>query len=337
TFRGVPLVYSHEAELLGTLGALGPLREFFRACDAVVVVNGDSLCRWPVGRLLARHRRRGAAATLLFAGRAEPLRYGGGVAVGPRGRVVAFAPGDTAAEAERKIRRRVFAGAHVLSPELLERVPDGPGDFVSDLYRPLLAEGAELAAVVTGRPWFDLGTPRRYRDAATEGGITPRWLRRLRRTWVAAGTRTGRRVRLRRSVVEEGGELGSRVRLRRTLLLPGVRVGAGSRLEGCIVGPGATLPAGSRITRRLVCRRTAGGAVPPGSSVVGELIYTPLDPPPRGAASGAPGPAEGATQAERRRAPAGTPAGVDGSAGPAASRGSEPAGGTPPSGGRAGS
>ena len=52
--EGLPLVYSEEHELLGTLGALAPLRGFFAGCDLVLVVNGDSFCRWPFRELLAQ-------------------------------------------------------------------------------------------------------------------------------------------------------------------------------------------------------------------------------------------------------------------------------------------
>ena len=65
-FRGMRLVYSREPELLGTLGALGPLREFAAEADLFAVINGDSLCRWPLAKLVRGHRVSGAAATLLL-------------------------------------------------------------------------------------------------------------------------------------------------------------------------------------------------------------------------------------------------------------------------------
>jgi len=60
SFRGLPLVYSEEPELLGTGGALPPLRDFFAAADVALLVNGDSLCRWPLERLRLSARRRPA-------------------------------------------------------------------------------------------------------------------------------------------------------------------------------------------------------------------------------------------------------------------------------------
>lgn len=273
-FRGMPLVYSEEPDILGTLGALAPLREFFAGCDAAVLVNGDSLCRWPLRRMLRLHRRTGADVTLLVSSRIDPADYGGGIAVGPDGRVLSFRK----EEDPESVRRRVFAGLHVISPELLDRAEERFSHVVHDLYEPLLAEGGSIHAWPTGRPWYDLGTPRRYRDAAIGGGVAAPLLRWLRRTWVAPDAAIGPSVRLRRTVVEAGVEIGRGARLRGSLVLPEARVGEGARLEGCVVGPGAEVPPGTRVRARMVCRRTAGATVPAGSSVVGDLLYAPLDP-----------------------------------------------------------
>ena len=45
---GMPLAYWPEERLLGTLGPLGRLGEFFAGSDPVLLVNGDSRCHWPV-------------------------------------------------------------------------------------------------------------------------------------------------------------------------------------------------------------------------------------------------------------------------------------------------
>jgi mannose-1-phosphate guanylyltransferase len=274
SFRGMPLVYSEEPEILGTLGALAPLADFFAGCDAAVMVNGDSLCRWPLSRLLRLHRRTRAAVTLLVSSRVDPAAYGGGIAVGPEGRVISFSPGKD----PEKVRRRVFAGVHVLAPELLARAPERVSHVVHDLYEPYLAEGGTIHAWPTGRPWYDLGTPRRYRDAAIGGGVAPAPIRALRRSWVAPDARVAPSASLRRTVLEAASEVGAGARVRGSLVLPGARIGEGARLEGCVVGPGAELPPGTRVRGRLICRRTAGATLPAGSSVVGDLLYAPLDP-----------------------------------------------------------
>ncbi|MYJ25443.1 MAG: NTP transferase domain-containing protein, partial [Holophagales bacterium] len=62
--RGIELRFEVEPDLLGTLGAVVNLRDFLADADDIVLVNGDSLCRWPIREALDRHRRSGADVTL---------------------------------------------------------------------------------------------------------------------------------------------------------------------------------------------------------------------------------------------------------------------------------
>lgn len=233
-YRGLPLVYSDEPELLGTAGALPPLRAFLEQADRVLVVNGDSLCRWPLETLLAAHARRKPAATLLVHRKADPRAFGGGVAL-EADTITAFRPGSLAHASAR--RHLVFAGAQVLEPELLARIPEGPGDLVTALYEPLLAEGAPLAAVVTERLWHDLGTPLRYLDGVLD------WTFRgsTRASRVVKGAAVDPSATLRRTIVEAGAQVDAEADLRSCVVMPGAKIGQGARLNRSVVGPGATV------------------------------------------------------------------------------------------------
>lgn len=238
SFRGMPLVYSDERELQGTGGALPPLADFLSAADLVLVVNGDSLCRWPFEAMLAAHRRSRPAATLLVQRTVDPRAFGGGVAL-EGDRVVAFRKGDLTHAASG--RHVVFAGAQILEPELLERLPEGPSDLITALYEPLLAAGAPLQAVETARPWHDLGTPRRYLE-----GVLDWTFRGSTKAFRAVnGSEIGPQARLRRTVVEAGGTVGARARLSECLVLPGGTVAEGVKLRRSIVGPGARVAPGA--------------------------------------------------------------------------------------------
>ena len=245
SFRGMPLVYSEERELLGTGGAIPPLAGFLADCDLALVVNGDSLCRWPIRELVAAHRKGGAAATVLVHRGLEPRPFGGGAALAsdPRfgrghSRVLAFRPGSLAWAAAR--RHAVFAGAQAIEPALLARLPDGPSDLVDALYHPLIADGATIRAIETARLWHDLGTPRRYLEGALAWGLGG-----TRRGWRGVkGAEVAATARLRRTLVESGSRVESAAELLECLVLPGASCGAEVRLERSIVGPGATVPAG---------------------------------------------------------------------------------------------
>lgn len=260
--------YSWEEEIRGTFGALAPLKEFFEGRE-IVVVNGDSICRWPFEALLRRHRRAGADATLLLAARPDPRRFGGGVAVSADGRITGFGRG----EGEESSRRRVFAGAQVLGPALLERVPEGFAGLVIDLYRPMLSEGEEIASVTTRRRWHDLGTPKRVLE-----GILERARGIFRRSWISPGSQVDDGAVVRRAAIEEGVWVASGTRVERSFLLPGARIESGCRLRETIVGDDALVPAGTEVAGRLLTRARSDAETPPGSSRLGGLVLSPLDP-----------------------------------------------------------
>ena len=274
--RGMPLVYSLEPEeRQGTLGALHPLRDFLGQADVILLVNGDSLCPWPFPKLLRRHRGTGAAATLLLAGAADPEDYGGGVAIDKEGRLLSFHAGD--AVRGEVAARHVFAGAHVLSPQLLERVESGPSDIVRELYKPLLAEGLRIQTLVTRKPWHDMGKPRRYLEGVLDHA-RGNWLTRLwRRNWVSGDATVAAGAKLAGAAVEAGAAVGERAKLERTLVLAGATVGPGARLTECGVGPGADVPGRARGPRQGVVAARRDLPSTDGDSHVEGQVYSPLD------------------------------------------------------------
>lgn len=227
-FGDLPLVYSEEPVLLGTLGALTNLREFLQPADFAVVVNGDSLCSWPVSEVLDAYRSGDAWATLLVSASADPAEFGGGIGV-EGGRVTGFRQPAAGAA-------RVFAGLHVFAPEVLEGLPVKPLDTVVDLYKPALAAGRRIDAVETREPWFDLGTPQRYLEAVLA-------------THAPSGG----------NVVSAAALVSSSAGLRSCVVLPGARVGDRAQLTRVIVGPGAEVVCDSVHESVLLTRRQPQG------------------------------------------------------------------------------
>jgi mannose-1-phosphate guanylyltransferase len=271
---GMPLTWSEEPELLGTLGALYPLRDFLAPADLVLLVNGDSLCRWPLRRLVRRHLAGGAAATLLLTSRPEPAEFGGGVGIDRAGNVTSFRLGDP--EQGEVAARHVFAGAHVFSPDLLSRLGPGPSDIVRDLYKPMLTEGAKIRTVVDAGPWHDMGTPQRFLEGVLDWARAS-WPERLwRRSWISPEASLGSGCRVRRSLIEAGARVGEEARVESSVLLPGARIGKGSVVREVIVGFGAAIPPGAWVERRIVMPQHAGFSPGLDDSVVGGAVYTPF-------------------------------------------------------------
>ena len=265
SYGGVPLTFSIEEKLLGTLGALGPLRSFLGRAEQILIVNGDSLCRWPLRGLVRRHMRSRALATLLVSKRQDPSSFGGGVGVANHKSIVSLRGGSDNSEG---VTPRVFMGAHVISPTLLDRIPNGPADFVTDLYEPMLSENEEIGALETSRKWHDLGTPERYRRAVLDWGRGRGWTD--PDAEVAGGARVGT------SVVEQDVFIHGQSSVRGSVVLPGARIGIGCQVVESILGPGVDLPPHTTIERRMVTQVRADASASKNASVVGGLVYEPI-------------------------------------------------------------
>ncbi|MCY3966594.1 MAG: NDP-sugar synthase [Acidobacteria bacterium] len=272
--RGIDLTFALERDLLGTLGAVVNLRDFLAEGDDIVLVNGDSLCRWPLREVLGRHRRSGADVTLQIGRGAPDEGLGGGVEVDRRGLVVGlrdlrFGP--------VRGRSRTFQGLHVLSRRVLDAVPSPApsNDIVEGLYQPLLCAGSRIVGFGCRRRWHDLGTPRRYLDGALDWGRTAGRGRRRGR-FVAPGVKVGRGAAVKHSVVESGCRLGAGALVERSLLMPGARIGDGALLRDTIVAPGVQLPPGLEVHGRLVTPADWGRTGDRRSEERDGLVYTAL-------------------------------------------------------------
>lgn len=266
------LRYSEEPEILGTGGALRPPRGLLQEADAVLVLNGDTACPWPLAALLRRHRRSGADLTVLLLRRSPDPALGGGIGLGGGGWVVQLRDGAPVGKVKS---RHVFAGAQLIVPALLDRLPEGASDVVGELWAPVLSGGGTLAAVLHRGPWHDLGTPARYLEAALDA--RPRGRIRRPAAWVSPLARVAPDAVLATAVVEDDAEIGDGVRLESAVVLPGARVGARSRVRRSIVGPGVVLPPATDVEGRMIVREPRGYRAAPGESVLAGLVYTPLD------------------------------------------------------------
>ncbi|MBM4370297.1 MAG: NTP transferase domain-containing protein [Deltaproteobacteria bacterium] len=159
------LCFSREPEILGSGGGIGRAAEAFFPQEDVLVVNGDLLFEQDPLPLLEAHGARGAAATCLVIPAAREPSLAS-VTLGEDGRVLEVTR-EGAAPSHPGFRG-IFAGIHVLSPELHRRLPrDRFASVIDAGYRPCMAEGRVFGVPGHG-PWWDLGTPARYEAALRE-------------------------------------------------------------------------------------------------------------------------------------------------------------------------
>jgi mannose-1-phosphate guanylyltransferase/phosphomannomutase len=155
---GLSVRYSREPALLGSSGALAPLRDFLAGEDPFIVAYGDVLTDLLLEPVLAQHRRAGADATIVLTQVDDPRRAGM-VALDADGWVRALVekPAEWA-HAESWAN----AGIYVLGPRVWEFVPrSGFHDFAFDLFPALIRAGGRVLGVRSDAPVVDIGSHER--------------------------------------------------------------------------------------------------------------------------------------------------------------------------------
>ena len=271
-YHGMPLLYSPEEEILGTSGGLWAARDFLRGADFGLLINGDALCDWPIAATVRRHRKAQAAVTLLLHRRKSEAALGGGVGIGEGGSIVQIRDFPAHGEVQS---RHVFAGLHVLSPKVLDRLPEGPGDILEAFYKPLMEEGLPFQAAFTGKSWHDLGTPSRYLEASLER-LPRRLLGFAQGNSLSPLASIADDAQIRKSAIEREAWIGEGAEIERSVVLGGAQIGGASRIRGSIIGPEVVIPPSSEIEGRMVIRIPTGHTPGPEESIMGNLSYTPV-------------------------------------------------------------
>lgn len=170
---GVSVRYSHETTLLGSSGALAPLRSFLEGEDIFVVLYGDVLTDQPLGPLVDAHRTSRADATLLLT-QVDDYRRAGMVELDGHDRVLRLVEKPREWPAGE---RWANGGIYLLGPRVWDFAPvAGHHDFGFDLLPAMLGAGARIQGFRSTRALIDIGSHERLAEAtaAVEQGRYPR-------------------------------------------------------------------------------------------------------------------------------------------------------------------
>lgn len=163
---GLRITYSVESKPLGTGGAVlnaAPLLD-----GSFLLLNGDTALEVDLASLAAYHRARGGLITMVGRRwRGRPRHDAGYVVAGRGGRALGILRGTVARVAGA---REVWAccGWYVCQREALDRAPvtaDGAFSLEAGIIAPLLGE---VYVFPTDAPFYDIGTPERYRRLKQE-------------------------------------------------------------------------------------------------------------------------------------------------------------------------
>ena len=146
----VELTYSREPQPLGTAGALR-LAAHLAGGSPLLVLNGDSYCRFHLDQMLALHRERGAAATLWLQRQPQAGRYGT-VELSRNGDVIRFTEKAGSGPAP------ISCGVYLVERSVIDRIPpDRSVSLERDVFPGLTGSG--LCGIVGSGTFLDIGTP----------------------------------------------------------------------------------------------------------------------------------------------------------------------------------
>lgn len=231
---GMRLHFFHEPELLDTGGGIRNVADFLREDgDGSLILAGDMLLDADLGALVAAHRERGNAVTVLLRDDSRAATFGS-IGIDGDARV-------------RRIGRRfdlggehragVYAHATVVSAPALDTLPpERIFGHLDDWLMPRLAGGArDIGAVLLSHDtmvWEPIGTPAEYLAA----NLAPPRLSYLEADEAARGMG----VRIEGNVViGAGARMGRDVQLERAVVWDGETVPDGFRGSGGVFAGGA--------------------------------------------------------------------------------------------------
>jgi len=243
------LTFFREDPILGTAGALKNASDWLGSED-FLVVNCDAAIDFDLGRLVQAHAASRRRATLLAVENREPDRYTPLQAEGDR---IARFGGASA-------RPLLYTGVCILSPRLLEVIPEGEASLLGDLWEPMLARGEQIGYVLHEGPFADLGRPGDFLRATLEA------LSRGGPFLAEAGVfEKERRVLSRIAISQFAAEscvlgrvsVGPRTKIAESAIWDGVQIGEGASIDRCLVAAGRVGP-GARYANSLLWPRSDG-------------------------------------------------------------------------------
>ncbi len=155
-WRGIPLIFRHEPELLDTAGGLKNIEDLLEKDDRLIAYNGDVISTLPLERLIAAHGEKGAEVTLALRS-AGPLLN---VNLDARNEICDLRhtlgnPG---------VRACLFTGIYIVEKRFLARLTAGRKVSVVEVFLDMIRNrtGIVAGAVIDEGEWYDIGSPGQY-------------------------------------------------------------------------------------------------------------------------------------------------------------------------------
>jgi mannose-1-phosphate guanylyltransferase/phosphomannomutase len=157
---GVDITYVVEDSPLGTAGSVKNAQEYLD--EPFIVISGDALTDIDLGAVMAYHRDKSAAATIVLTSVSNPLEYGV-VITNPDGTINRFLEKPSWGEV---FSDQVNTGIYVIQPEVLDLLPPATVvDWSGDVFPKMLSQSIPLFGYLAPGYWCDIGNIQTYYQA----------------------------------------------------------------------------------------------------------------------------------------------------------------------------
>jgi len=154
-FSGLTLLFSEEAEPLGTGGAIKNAEELITS-DPFLVMNGDTLSELNIKEFINFHEQFEANLTIALTAKGDDSQYGN-VRLDRSGRILSFR------EKKRSSSGYTSMGIYIFNKVILDCIPQGrPYSLEHDLFPNSL--NMRCFGYTSNAVFKDIGTPERYRN-----------------------------------------------------------------------------------------------------------------------------------------------------------------------------
>src|SRR5262249_9769930 len=222
---GVWIRYAVEGAPLGTGGAFKNAEEHINS--TAIVFNGDVLTDIDLSAVVARHRDKGAIATIVLTPVENPSAYGL-VETSADGWIQRFIekPGP-----DEITCNTINAGIYVLEPAVLKYMPKGePYSFERGLFPTLLEHKEPVMSFISDKYRIDIGTPQKYLEVHQDI---------LSKKFVSA--------RVSKSALDRAALPAGSIVDDKSLIDQDVTIREGVRIENSVIGKNCKIDAGVHI------------------------------------------------------------------------------------------
>ena len=246
---GVKLHWSHEPEILGTAGGIKQAQKFLDG-ESFLVINSDVVTDIDLSKVIAFHKARGSALTLVVREGDSPEQCDP-IEVDEDDRIVHMV-GASSMNMPDDTTRVLFTGIQVMEPEIFDRIPENKFyGTTTDVFPGMLVDELPMFVYWHTGYWKDIGTIQSYLDVHRDlldgrmDGGPPQKFSNLPQGQLTPPNLLGRNCKIADNarigpyaVLGDGCTVGDHAVIEHSICWQGVTLGKGSHVSQSVLGNG---------------------------------------------------------------------------------------------------